>query len=281
MRALGVSLRTSVDVLLALAIGLVALAVVVELPASSANVVRVAIAIGAVLFVPGYMSLAALYPHPEEVMPHERAALAFGFSLAVVSLVGLALNFSPWGIRAIPFMSALGLWDATACGVTILRRRGRARISGTVSAPAAARLRATRLVLPAACLAAAALGAAAVVALLGTPRQEQFTEFYLQSPAGSFPLPGPMLVNGAVSVRLTVANREGSAQRYRIEPGLGERRLPSIEVGGLRDGAAWERVLSFQADTTTGRTTLRFDLYRGSEAKPFRSLALQMEIPPR
>lgn len=279
MRALAVSLRASVDVLLALVIGLVALAVVVEVPAS-ANLVRVAIAIGAVLFVPGYMSLAALYPHPEEVMPHERAVLAFGFSLAVVSLVGLALNFSPWGIRPIPFMSALGLWDATACGVTILRRRARARIGGAVSAPATVRPRATRLVLPAVSLGAAVLGAAAVVALLGTPRQEQFTEFYLRSPAGSFPLPSSVLAD-AISVRLTVANREGSVQRYRIEPALGERRLPPIEVGDLRDGAVWERVLSFEENGATGRTTLRFDLYRGSEVEPYRFLVLQLGIRPR
>jgi uncharacterized membrane protein len=279
MRALAVSLRASVDVLLALVIGLVALAVVVEVPAS-ANLVRVAIAIGAVLFVPGYMSLAALYPHPEEVMPHERAVLAFGFSLAVVSLVGLALNFSPWGIRPIPFMSALGLWDATACGVTILHRRARARIGGAVSAPATVRPWATRLALPPVSLGAAVLGAAAVVALLGTPRQEQFTEFYLRSPAGSFPLPSSVLAD-AISVRLTVANREGSVQRYRIKPALGERRLPAIEVGDLRDGAVWERVLSFEENGATGRTTLRFDLYRGNEAKPFRSLALQLESRPR
>ncbi len=279
MRALAVSLRASVDVLLALVIGLVALAVVVKVPAT-ANLVRVAIAIGAVLFVPGYMLLAALYPNPEEVMPHERAVLAFGFSLAVVSLVGLALNFSPWGIRPIPFMSALGLWDATACGVTILRRRARGRIGGAVRAPATTRPRATRLVLPTASIGAALLGAAAVVALLGTPRQEQFTEFYLRSPAGSFPLPSSVLAD-AISVRLTVANREGSAQRYRIEPGLGERRLPSIEVGDLPDGAVWERVLSFQANNTTGRTTLWLDLYRGSEAEPYRSLALQLKIRPR
>ncbi len=275
-----VSLRTSVDVLLALAVGLASLAIVAALPASSTNFVRVAVAIGAVLVAPGYLSLAALYPHPEEVMLHERAVLAFGFSLALVSLVALALNFSPWGIRPIPFMSALGLWDATACGVTVLRRRGRAWIGRGVSGPAATPPRVNRIVLPAVSLGAAVLGAAAVVAVLGTPRQEQFTEFYLRSPTGSFPLPSLVLAD-AISVRLTVANREGSVQRYRIEPVLGERRLPTIEVGDLRDGAVWERVLSFEKNGATGRTTLRFNLYRGIEVEPYRFLVLQLELRPR
>lgn len=278
---MAVSLRASLDVLLALTLGFVALAVVANAAPVGTNPIRIAIAIGAVSFVPGFMSLAALYPHPEEVMPHERAVLAFGLSLAVVSLVGLGLNFSPWGIRPIPFMAALALWDGAACGVTILRRRGRPRM-GDVTAPRAAWRSASRLVLPAASLGAAVLGAVVVMALLGNPRQEQFTEFYLRGPSGSFEdLPGSVPTNDQVSVRLTVANREGSSQRYRIEPVLGERRLPSTEIGDLGDGAVWERVLSFQVTGTTGRTTLRFDLYRGTDSEPYRSLALQLEVRPR
>lgn len=266
--------------LLALVFGLVAFAVVTEATPQETNVVRAAIAIAAVLFVPGFVTLTALYPHPEEVRPHERAVLAFGLSLAVVSLVGLGLNFSPWGIRPVPFMGALALWDGATCGVAILRRRGRARMVD-VTARRAAWRSAGRLVLPAASLGAAVLGALVIMALLGNPPQEQFTEFYLQGPNGSIKgLPGLVRIGDQILVRLTVVNREGSAQLYRIEPVLGEHLLPSIEIGDLGDGAVWKRVLSFQAIGTTDRTTLRFDLYRGTESEPYRSLALQLEVRP-
>jgi len=275
-----VSLRASLDVLLALALGLVALALVAVSPPEESSLVRVAIAMGAVLFVPGFLSLAALYPHPTAPMPHERAVLSFGLSLAVVSLVGLGLNFSPWGIRPIPFMVALALGDVAASAVAILRRRGRARM-GDVTTPRVAWRSASRLVLPAASLAAAGLGAIVVLALLGSPRQEQFTEFYLRGPGGSIEdLPGSVRANDEVATRLTVANREGSTQRYRVEPVLGGQRLPSIEIGDLVGEAVWERVLSFPATGTIGRTTLRFDLYRGTESGPYRSLVLRLEVRP-
>jgi len=82
------------------------------------------------------------------------------------------------------------------------------------------------------------------------------------------------------ATRLTVANREGSTQRYRVEPVLGGQRLPSIEIGDLVGEAVWERVLSFPATGTIGRTTLRFDLYRGTESGPYRSLVLRLEVRP-
>lgn len=270
----------SLDVLLAFGLGLVALAVVAVAPPGESNLVRVAIAIGAVLFVPGFVMLAALYPYPGQMMHHDRAVLSFGLSLAVVSLVGLGLNFSPWGIRPAPFMAVLALWEGIACGVTLLRRRGWARM-GPATVPPATWRSAGRLVLPTVSIGAAVLGAVVVMVLLGNPRQEQFTEFYLRGPSGSIEdLPGTVRTTDDISVRLTVANREGSAQRYRIEPILGEQRLPPIDVGDLGDGAVWERVQGFKASGTSGRATLRFDLYRGTDAEPYRSLALGLEVRP-
>ncbi|MEM2688046.1 MAG: DUF1616 domain-containing protein, partial [Thermoproteota archaeon] len=52
-----------------------------------------------VLFLPGYSLVEALYPGEGELSPLERLALSIGLSLAVVPLVGLILNYTPWGIR--------------------------------------------------------------------------------------------------------------------------------------------------------------------------------------
>ncbi|MHB8987039.1 MAG: DUF1616 domain-containing protein [Eubacteriales bacterium] len=37
----------------------------------------------------------------------ERVALSFGLSIAVVPLVGLILNYTPWGIRLAPILASL------------------------------------------------------------------------------------------------------------------------------------------------------------------------------
>ena len=62
-----------------------------------------------VLFFPGYSLTEALYPRGEDISPLERLALSIGLSLALVPLVGLVLNYTPWGIRLTPIISSLTL----------------------------------------------------------------------------------------------------------------------------------------------------------------------------
>ncbi len=51
----------------------------------------------------------ALYPKADELERLERFALGVGLSLAVVPLVGLVLNYTPWGIRLDPIFASLSL----------------------------------------------------------------------------------------------------------------------------------------------------------------------------
>jgi hypothetical protein len=64
-----------------------------------------------VLFIPGYLTIEALYPEEESLKPLERVALSIGLSLAIVPLIGLILNYSPWGIRLEPIMISLSIYN--------------------------------------------------------------------------------------------------------------------------------------------------------------------------
>ena len=59
-----------------------------------------------VLFLPGYSFIKALFPM-KEIGNTERVALSIGSSLALVPLVGLLLNYTPWGIRLTPIALSL------------------------------------------------------------------------------------------------------------------------------------------------------------------------------
>lgn len=61
-----------------------------------------------VLFLPGYTLVRALYPK-RELSPIEELALSIGLSLAVVPLVGLVLNYTPFGIRITPVLASLSI----------------------------------------------------------------------------------------------------------------------------------------------------------------------------
>jgi len=59
-----------------------------------------------VLWLPGYAFIKALFPE-KEFDSIERVALSIGMSLALVPIVGLLLNYTPWGIRLTPIVLSL------------------------------------------------------------------------------------------------------------------------------------------------------------------------------
>ena len=104
---------------------------------------RILLGLPFVLFVPGYALIAALFPEApthsfasdesnegtsqetpvDGIDGIERVALSFGTSIAVVPLLGLVLNFTPFGIRLAPIM---GLTSAVTIGLAVFaveRRR--------------------------------------------------------------------------------------------------------------------------------------------------------------
>ena len=110
---------------------------------------RVPLGLAFVLFVPGYAFVAALFPEASgsdegsgaeavdtsgaETWPPtlgarsgidgiERVALSFGLSIAIVPLIGLVLNFTPWGIRLVPILIAVSGFTLAAVGVAAIRR---------------------------------------------------------------------------------------------------------------------------------------------------------------
>jgi uncharacterized membrane protein len=98
----------------------------IYLPVVNQTPLRVAAVLPFILFIPGYLLIAALFPGGEDLDWIERIALSFGLSIAVVPLIGLALNYTPWGIRLDPIVTALVLF-CIAMGV--------AAGSGPVRAP--------------------------------------------------------------------------------------------------------------------------------------------------
>lgn len=63
------------------------------------NILRITLGLPFVLFFPGYALMVVLFPRKARMVGVERIALSFGLSIAIVSLIGLILNYMPWGIR--------------------------------------------------------------------------------------------------------------------------------------------------------------------------------------
>jgi len=109
------------DLALALA-WLTAAILAVFAPILNESPVRIVLALPVVLFLPGYALIGALFPKKDDIDMLERFALSVGLSIAVVPLIGLALNYTPFGIRLAPVLVCVSLFTFAMVLVAHYRR---------------------------------------------------------------------------------------------------------------------------------------------------------------
>jgi len=102
-------------------------------PNSPFLVLRMALGLLFVLFLPGYVTVEALLP-AMELNVVSRVVLSVGVSLVLDMFSGLALNFTPWGIRLVPIVLSLGTLTICIATLALVRkfreaRRGSRRIT--------------------------------------------------------------------------------------------------------------------------------------------------------
>lgn len=166
------------------------------LPVLNDSFLRVLFALPFILFLPGYTLIAALFPGREEIDGIERLALSFGLSIAVAPLIGLVLNYTPWGIRLEPITVSLVLFTTAMTVIAHYRRfllpaeqrysvpfrEMSAGIREELFEPGASRMdRALSVLLVVSIIAAAAT----TVFVIVVPKEgEKFTEFYILGEKG-------------------------------------------------------------------------------------------------
>ena len=265
-------------------------------------------AIVLVLFVPGYVLVAVLFPDAPmpgkgEIDWIERIVLSFGLSVAVVPLLGLLLNFTPFGIRFAPIIATIALFTVTV-GYAAYWRRMRLppdrRLSLTVSFAVTdwrdySFLDKGLTVALAASIVVAGITLGFVV-LSPRPR-ETFTEFYLLGPDGSASgYPTNLTVNETGNVIVGVVNHEAATVNYTVRVDLVGVRFvynatagfnETVEVNrttwstinvALADGRNWTQAYTFRINDT-GIWKVQFLLFRdGSRSSSYRELHLYVQI---
>jgi uncharacterized membrane protein len=98
-------------------------ALFVLIPVLNTTPIRTILGLFLILFIPGYSLIAALFPKKSDLDGIERLALSFGLSIAISPLIGLALNYTPFGIRLDPILLSLTIFILAMSIVAYLRRR--------------------------------------------------------------------------------------------------------------------------------------------------------------
>ncbi len=113
--------ETALDLLIVLIWTILTLAFVL-IPFLSGTFFRTILGIPMVLFFPGYVLTALLFPGKDRLETVERMAMSLGLSIAVIPLLGLLLNFT-FGIRLIPILLILCTYTIVLTLGAAVRRR--------------------------------------------------------------------------------------------------------------------------------------------------------------
>ncbi len=256
-----------------------------------------------VLFIPGYALVAALFPDDEEINWIERVALSLGLSIAVVPLLGLLLNFTPYGIRLVPIVLSILIFSEGLGLVAYMRRMKlpvEKRLSATIEIgrPAWQEYSALDKALTMGLVISVLFSVSVLAYVATTPRPgEPFTEFYVLGPGGrAEDYPTFLNVSQEGTVILGVANHEFQRLDYTVRVDLvgvaivwNESRdaNETLELNrtpmdrfdvGLEHGANWTQPYTFRIDAT-GLWQVQFLLFReGDLATPYRNLHLFVRV---
>ncbi|HYM40383.1 MAG TPA: DUF1616 domain-containing protein [Thermoplasmata archaeon] len=266
------------------------------------------LAILLVLFVPGYVLVAALFPgiilagHPE-IDWIERIALAFGLSIAVVPLLGLLLNFTPFGIRFAPIVATITAFTVGVGYAAYWRRMKlppERRLSLTVDLglPEWKEYGLLDKILTVALAASIVVAVGTLAYVVLTPRPgETFTEFYILGPGGNASAyPTNLTANETGRVIIGIANHEAATVNYTVRVDrVGVRIVYNATAGfnetvevnrttwtnvtvTVANGANWTEPYTFTIPAV-GLWKVQFLLFRdGVYSSPYRQVHLYVTV---
>lgn len=257
-------LLNAVTVLLVLAITL--------LPSSA---LRFILGVPFLLFAPGYALIAALFPRKKQIDTIERIAYSLGFSVATVALIGLVLNYTPWGVRLYPVLISIAFFVLAMSVIAWyqwyrLPETERFQVTWRVTVPWKAEKGIDRTL-------SITLFAVIIIALgtflygiLAPGVGEKFTELYILGAEGkAADYPKELTLGKAASVTVGLINREQTTARYKVMVTLDGEKIGETGEVPLNHDEKWEQVVTFTPQKTGADLKLEFLLFRDGGAEVY------------
>ncbi|AGK60470.1 putative membrane protein [Archaeoglobus sulfaticallidus PM70-1] len=216
---MGKRLSKSWDLILLSSFSIILILIIYLFPDSF---LRKVIGLPFILFFPGYSLITFLFPEKKDLDSIERVALSFGLSIAITPLIGLALNYTPFGIRLTPILLSLATFNITFSLLSIYRRSiARDPFIPRIDFSSLGWEEMSRLdrILTVILLIAIITSIAALIYIIVTPKQgEKFTEFYILGEKGkAADYPTKLRVGQNATIIIGIANHEYRTVNYTVE----------------------------------------------------------------
>ena len=262
--------------------------VFVLIPDLSDSPVRVLLGIPMVLFIPGYVLIAALFPKKEDLEGVERIALSFGLSIAVVPLLGLLLNFT-FGIRLVPIMLSLSSYSIVIAIIAEYRREKLPseerfyvpfnKVYESFEREIKIPKNRTDMILTIILVISIIIALGMIYFVITAPRiGERFTEFYILGPSGKADYPIELKYNSPSKILVGVVNNEYTPHNYTVRVMLDNEVLTDV-MFALAHNGTWKNNVTFIPEIRGNGLKLGFLLYRENNFTiPYRVLHLWVNV---
>ena len=262
----------------------------IMIPELNDSIIRTILGIPMVLFIPGYVLIAALFPKKKDLDSMERIALSFGMSITMVPLIGLLLNYT-FGIRLIPLIITLCIYILALTITTIYRRRKLvenvqfsvqfSKIYDVINNEINASKNKTDKILTVLLIFTMLWAIVMVIYVITTPKiGEKFTEFYILNStirkADNYTT--KLGVNTDTTLLVGVINHEYSTVNYTIQIDL-DKNILTLQELTLDNNDKWEKNITFIPDKKGSDMKLEFLLFKEDNFSiPYRELHLWVNI---
>lgn len=259
----------------------------VLIPPANETPIRIILGLALVLFLPGYSLIAVLFPRKDDLDAIERIIFSFGLSIASTPLLGLALNYTPFGIRLSPILIVLSIFTISLAMCAYVRRsmipeKDRFGVEfGTAFKVVKESFKSsdTKIdrILSVILIISIILASSMTVYVIVTPKQgEKFTEFYILGPGGkASDYPTNLRVGEEREVIIGVVNHEYTNVMYQLEVKL-DGEVIDERIVDLKHNETWEYPFAVRAKKTGENQKLEFLLYKEGDA--YRSLHLWVDV---
>lgn len=262
--------------------------VFVLLPPLNDTFIRTILGLFLILFIPGYSLIAFLFPKKDDLDGIERLALSFGLSIAITPLIGLALNYTPWGIRLDPILVALSIFTISTVIAAYLRRlkvpeenRFSVDFVGFFKNLEGAFNKGsnTDKILSVILIISIILAISTTAYIIVKPKEgEKFTEFYILGPGGkASDYPTNLTTGENAMVIIGIVNHEYANTTYNLVVKVNGTVINNQNITLLNDQKI-EIPFNFTA-SSAGQKKMEFLLYKlPNNSDVYRSLHLWLEI---
>lgn len=271
------------DLIAAIVISILA----VPLVLLTTGIFRIIIGLVFVLFLPGYVLTAALFPIRSRLSGLERLVLSFGISIAITPLLGLILNFTPWGVQLVPILITLDIFTIAIATIVLFNRRRNGEsyapvfhsetIKSLLQCVPRGKKSLMWFLIGVVFIAGASFAIYKVGMLPHTG--ENFTELYVlgvDEKANNYP--HTVYVGESVSVVVGIINHEPGVETYSLTVTVDSREVAKTGPIVLDPGQSQEQPVDFVVTAAGDDQLVEFVLTRAGSNEPYRTVHFWIDV---